>query len=197
MSHFKTIDQAVENVLIKEKKSKFIGFAFPIFSIEDAKEKINQIKKKHTSANHHCYAYEVGINSFKKFRYNDDGEPNNSAGLPIHRQIQSLNITNTLVIIVRYFGGVKLGVGGLINAYKNSAKETLGNCNIKTVPITLEKQLIFDYSSMNIVMRIVKKYRLKIIEQDLANNCKIKIQIKEEILNDVLNEFKDYPKIKF
>ena len=197
MSHFKTIDQAVENVLIKEKKSKFIGFAFPIFSIEDAKEKINQIKKKHPSANHHCYAYEVGINSFKKFRYNDDGEPNNSAGLPIHRQIQSLNITNTLVIIVRYFGGVKLGVGGLINAYKNTAKETLANCNIKTVPITHEKQLIFDYSSMNIVMRIIKKYRLKIIEQNLANNCKIKIQINEEVLNDVLYDLKDYPNIKF
>ena len=98
---------------------------------------------------------------------------------------------------MRYFGGVKLGVGGLINAYKNTAKETLYNCNIKTVPITLEKQLIFDYSSMNIVMRIIKKYRLKIIEQELSNNCKIKIQIKEEVLNNVLNDLKDYPKIKF
>lgn len=197
MSHFKTIDQAVENILIKEKKSKFIGFAFPIFSIEEAKEKIALIKKNHPSANHHCYAYEVGINSFKQLRYSDDGEPNNSAGLPIHRQIQSLNITNTLVIVVRYFGGVKLGVGGLINTYKNTAKETLGNCNIKTVPITLEKQLIFNYNSMNIVMRIIKKYKLKIIEQNLANNCKIKIQIKEKVLNAVLNDLKDYPNIKF
>ena len=98
---------------------------------------------------------------------------------------------------MRYFGGVKLGVGGLINVYKNTAKETLANCNIKTVPITHEKQLIFDYSSMNIVMRIIKKYRLKIIEQNLANNCKIKIQINEEVLNDVLYDLKDYPNIKF
>lgn len=197
MSHFKTIDQTVENILIKEKKSKFIGYAFQINSIEEAKEKITFIKTKHASANHHCYAYEVGINPFETFRYNDDGEPKNSAGLPIYRQIQSLNITNTIVIVVRYFGGVKLGVGGLISAYKNTAKETLDHCIIKTVPITLEKKLIFNYDSLNIVMRIIKKHKLKIVEQDLANNCKIKIQIKEEILNDVLNDFKDYPKIKF
>lgn len=196
MSHFKTIDQTVENILIKEKKSKFIGYAFQINSIEEAKEKITFIKTKHASANHHCYAYELGINPFKTFRYNDDGEPNNSAGLPIYRQIQSLNITNTLVIVVRYFGGVKLGVGGLISAYKNTAKETLDHCIIKTVPITLEKKLIFNYDSLNIVMRIIKKHKLKIVEQDLANNCKIKIQIKEEILNNVLNDFKNYPKIK-
>lgn len=197
MSHFKTIDQAVENVLIKEKKSKFIGYAFPIISKEEAKEKITLIKKTHTSANHLCYAFEVGINSFKEFKYNDDGEPNNSAGLPIYRQIQSLNITNTLVIVVRYFGGVKLGVGGLMNAYKNTAKETLNICNIKTIPITVEKELIFDYNSMNIVMRIIKKHRLKIVEQDLANNCKIKIQIKEEAYYNVFNDLKEYPNIKF
>ena len=97
---------------------------------------------------------------------------------------------------MRYFGGVKLGVGGLISAYKNTAKETLANCNIKTVPFTHEKKLIFDYDYMNIVMRIIKKHRLKVIEQNLANNCKIKIQINEEFLNDVLNDLKDYPNIK-
>jgi len=126
---YKTIENVVENILYKEKNSKFIGYAFPITSENEVKAHIENLKSIHFSARHWCYAYQVGTETFK-FRANDDGEPSNSAGMPIYGQIQSFEITNVLIVVVRYFGGVKLGVGGLISAYKTTAQLTLEEANI-------------------------------------------------------------------
>jgi putative IMPACT (imprinted ancient) family translation regulator len=121
---YKTLDESVENILFKEKNSKFFGYAFPVTSEIEVKTYLENLKTEHFSARHWCYAYQIGTEVIK-FRANDDGEPSNSAGMPIYGQIQSFDITNVLVVVVRYFGGVKLGVGGLISAYKTTAQLTL------------------------------------------------------------------------
>ena len=121
---YRTIETPSRETLFKEKASKFFGYAFPVLSEDDVKMKLEYLKKKHPSARHFCYAYQLGIKEIR-FRVNDDGEPNNSAGLPIYGQIQSFELTNILIVSVRYFGGTKLGISGLISAYKTSAKITL------------------------------------------------------------------------
>ena len=126
---YKTILEPSEEVLFKEKNSKFFGYAFPILNEEDVKVHLEQLKKQHFSARHWCYAYQIGTEKIT-FRANDDGEPNNSAGMPIYGQIQSFEVTNILIVVVRYFGGVKLGVGGLISAYKTAAQMSLENAQI-------------------------------------------------------------------
>lgn len=127
---YKTIDLPTEEVLFKEKHSKFFGYVFPIRTEEEVKPILDAIKKQHHSARHWCYAWQLGVENQIQYRANDDGEPNNSAGMPIYGQIQSFEITNVLVIVVRYFGGIKLGVGGLISAYKNTAQMALEQADI-------------------------------------------------------------------
>ena len=127
---YKTITDASEETLFKEKNSKFFGYAFPIQNEDDVKSHLETIKKQHHSARHWCYAYQIGNRTIFSYRANDDGEPNNSAGMPIYGQIQSFDVTNILIVVVRYFGGVKLGVGGLINAYKTSAQLALESSKI-------------------------------------------------------------------
>tara|TARA_R110002074_G_scaffold193447_1_gene359291 strand:- start:347 stop:733 length:387 start_codon:yes stop_codon:yes gene_type:complete len=121
---YKTILKPSEETLFKDRNSKFFGYAFPVLDEDDVKDCLEELKKKHHTARHFCYAYQIGIEDIK-YRANDDGEPNNSAGMPIYGQIQSFDVTNILIVSVRYFGGTKLGVGGLINAYKTSAQLTL------------------------------------------------------------------------
>ena len=121
---YKTIITASEEVLFKDRNSKFFGYAFPVTTEEEIREHLEQLKKKHHSARHGCYAWQLGKEDLH-YRANDDGEPSNSAGMPIYGQIQSFEVTNILIVVVRYFGGVKLGVGGLINAYKTAAQMAL------------------------------------------------------------------------
>ena len=166
---YRTIDIKSE-YLLKEKQSKFYGYAFPVSNTEKIKFYIQSLQKKHNSARHFCYAYQIGIED-PVFRVNDDGEPRNSAGMPIYGQIQSFNITNVLIVVVRYFGGTKLGVGGLISAYKECAKATLEENKIITKEITIPIQLKFNYSQMNNVMRIVKEYSLEVLNQEMLTNC--------------------------
>ena len=166
---YRTID-IESDYLLKEKQSKFYGYAFPVSNTEKIKFYIQSLQKKHNSARHFCYAYQIGIED-PVFRVNDDGEPRNSAGMPIYGQIQSFNITNVLIVVVRYFGGTKLGVGGLISAYKESAKATLEENKIITKEITIPIQLKFNYSQMNNVMRIVKEYSLEVLNQEMLTNC--------------------------
>jgi uncharacterized YigZ family protein len=166
---YRTIDIESE-YLLKEKQSKFYGYAFPVSNTEKIKFYIQSLQKKHNSARHFCYAYQIGIED-PVFRVNDDGEPRNSAGMPIYGQIQSFNITNVLIVVVRYFGGTKLGVGGLISAYKECAKVTLEENKIITKEITIPIQLKFNYSQMNNVMRIVKEYSLEVLNQEMLTNC--------------------------
>ena len=148
--------------LFKEKGSKFIGYSFKVLNNEDVKQRLNDVRKIEYGARHFCYAYQIGIEN-TVFRVNDDGEPRNSAGMPIYGQIQSFNITNILIVVVRYFGGTKLGVGGLVSAYKECAKATLEANKIITREITIPIQLKFNYLQMNNVMKIIKEYSLSLI----------------------------------
>lgn len=176
---YKTLTKPSEEVLFKDKNSKFFGYAYPIKNEDDVKEYIESLKKQHHSARHWCYAYQTGMDEASLyFRANDDGEPNNSAGLPIYGQIQSFDVTNILIVVVRYFGGVKLGVGGLINAYKTSAQMALEASKI--VKRTINKQFLirFDYKNMNKVMRVIKENNLKIKDQTLELDCQITISVR-------------------
>lgn len=186
---YKTINIPSEEVLFKEKNSKFFGYAFPITSEEEVKTHIEQLKKQHFSARHWCYAYQIGTDQLR-FRVNDDGEPNNSAGMPIYGQIQSFEVTNILVVVVRYFGGVKLGVGGLISAYKTTAQLALENTEIIEKTIDIIYIITFDYKNMNRVMRIIKEKKIEITAQKLEINCEIQIAIRKknaEIISDIFS----------
>ena len=154
---YKTIEQASPEILFKEKNSKFYGYAFPITTEEEVKEHIERLKKEHFSARHWCYAYQIGTEKIH-YRANDDGEPNNSAGMPIYGQLQSFEVTNVLVVVVRYFGGVKLGVGGLISAYKTAAQMALENTQIIEKTIDKHFSLSFSYVHMNKLQLIYKAF---------------------------------------
>ncbi|AJR04570.1 IMPACT family protein [Siansivirga zeaxanthinifaciens] len=176
---YKTIDIASEPVLFKDKNSKFFGYAFPVLNEEDIKQHLEALKKSHHAARHWCYAYQLGTEVIT-YRANDDGEPNNSAGAPIYGQIQSFDVTNILIVVVRYFGGVKLGVGGLINAYKTTAQLALENCKIIEKTISIDFLITFDYKNMNTVMRVIKERQLNITNQKLELNCEITISVRKK-----------------
>lgn len=183
---YKTISKPSEEILFKEKKSKFFGYAFPIQSDKDVQLFIVEIKKKHHTAGHVCYAWQLGVETIR-YRANDDGEPNNSAGLPIYGQIQAFELTNVLVAVARIFGGTKLGVGGLISAYRTSAKLTLENADVIEKIMQQQFQLSFDYSEMDKVMRIIKQHQCKIISQQMEASCKMIIAVRKNDF-DQLNE---------
>lgn len=185
---YKTIEKATEAILFKDKNSKFFGYAYPITTEDDVKFYISKLKKQHHAARHWCYAYQIGVENII-YRANDDGEPNNSAGTPIYGQIQSYDVTNILIVVVRYFGGVKLGVGGLINAYKTTAQLTLEASKILEKTINIEYVIFFDYKNMNNVMRIIKEKNLKIINQKLEMDCQIIISVRKK---DALQVFKTF-----
>ena len=166
---YKTIDFPSEEVLLKEKNSKFFGYAFPVTSEEEIKEILERLRKEHFSARHWCYAYQIGTEKIQ-YRANDDGEPNNSAGMPIYGQIQSFSCTNILIVVVRIFGGVKLGVGGLISAYKTTAQMVLESCEIVEKTIDIHFTISFDYQNMNKVMRVIKEKKLEVVSQEMEIN---------------------------
>ena len=179
MDTYKTIASSVQEVIFKEKSSKFLGYAFPVTSEEEIKAHLEAVKKEHFSARHWCYAWQLGYGTNQRYRANDDGEPNNTAGIPIYGQIQSFELTNILVIVVRYFGGIKLGVGGLVQAYKTTAQLTLQEAEIEEKLITEELRICFDYPLMNKVMRVVKEQNLNITQQLLTENCELHLAIRQ------------------
>ena len=191
---YKTILTTPEPVLFKDKNSKFFGYAFPVLSEEDVKSNLEQLKKEHYSARHWCYAYQIGTETIS-YRANDDGEPNNSAGMPIYGQIQSFDVTNILIVVVRYFGGVKLGVGGLINAYKTASQIILENSTIVEKTINIDFLISFDYKNMNTIMRIIKERQLNITHQKLEMDCQITISVRKKEADTVFNLFKNLFKI--
>ena len=181
--------------IYKEKGSKFIGFSFKVYSKEDVKNRINDLKKIEFNARHFCYAYVIG--SEKQYqRANDDGEPLNSAGKPILGQLVSYDLTNTLVVIVRYFGGTKLGVGGLITAYKTAAKDCLSNSDVVEKNIKDVFKLSFDYDQLNFVMRIQKELDLKIQSQYLELSCSIIFLVNKNISHIAESKWRNNHKIK-
>ncbi|MBP6040522.1 MAG: YigZ family protein [Flavobacterium sp.] len=163
---YTTLAQATEEILFKEKSSKFFGYAFPIESEEEVKPILDQLRKLHPHAVHYCYAYQIGTEKIS-YRANDDGEPSNSAGAPIYGQIQSFGLTNVLVVVVRIFGGIKLGVGGLITAYKTTAQLALEEAEIIEKTIDIAFLISFDYKNMNKVMRVIKEKKLDIVTQTM------------------------------
>lgn len=192
---YKSISKASEEVLFKDKNSKFYGYAFPVTSEEEAKVHIEDLKKKHHQARHWCYAWQIG-KEVHQFRANDDGEPSNTAGMPIYGQIQSFDVTNILIVVVRHYGGIKLGVGGLINAYRTAAQMALENSKI--VKRTIDEVFIlkFDYPEMNLVMRVIKEHNVKIIEQKLELDCEIHISVRKKLAGEIFKKFEGIYKVE-
>jgi len=191
---YKTILKPSKEVLFKEKGSKFFGYAFPVTSEDDVKERLEELKKQHHSARHFCYAWQLG-KSYEAYRANDDGEPSNSAGMPIYGQLQSFDVTNMLVVAVRYFGGTKLGVGGLIQAYKATAQMALQSCRIVKKTIDEVFILKFEYPEMNIVMRIIKDEDINIVNQKMELNCEFEISVRKKEAEWVFEIFENTYKI--
>jgi len=191
---YKTISKSVSAILLKERKSKFYGYAFPIQDEDDVKPILEELRKIYPSANHVCYAWQLGAGN-RTYRANDDGEPNNSAGMPIYGQIQSFGLTNVLVAVVRIFGGTKLGVGGLISAYKNTAQLTLESSKIVERIIKEQLTLNFEYSEMDAVMRFIKKNQLELITQELHLKCDVTIAVRKKELKKIMDELKSLHKI--
>jgi|TARA_B110000967_G_C18865297_1_gene552362 uncharacterized YigZ family protein len=187
---YNTIDNSFEGDIFKDRGSKFIGFSFPVTSENQVKEFIILLKKKHHKARHWCYAWRIGKEN-PQFRVNDDGEPSNSAGQPIYGQLLSFDVTNTLVVVVRYFGGTKLGVGGLITAYKTGAKLVLESSKIIEKTINICFQLTFEYEYLDKVMRILKERKLKMEIQKMEINCVYKISVRKKDADLVKREFED------
>ncbi|WP_073370505.1 IMPACT family protein [Flavobacterium fluvii] len=186
---YKTIASPSPEILFKEKSSKFFGYAFPIESEEQVKPIIDSLRKEHPHAVHYCYAYQIGAEKIV-YRANDDGEPSNSAGAPIYGQIQSFGITNILIVVVRIFGGIKLGVGGLIAAYKTAAQMTLETSEIIEKTIDIHYLLSFDYKNINKVMRVVKDKNVEIVNQKMEMSCEIEIVTRKknaEMIFDIFN----------
>jgi uncharacterized YigZ family protein len=171
---YKTIAFPSSAILFKEKNSKFLGYAFPVQTEAEVKPIIDNLRKQHPHAVHYCYAYQIGTNTLI-YRANDDGEPSNTAGMPIYGQIQSFEVTNVLVIIVRIFGGIKLGVGGLISAYRTAAQMTLESAEIIEKTIDIHFLISFDYKNINKVMRVIKEKSAEIVSQKMEMSCEIEI----------------------
>ncbi|WP_375181436.1 IMPACT family protein [Chryseobacterium sp.] len=190
MFNFKTIESAVENTLLKEKGSKFLGFAFPVNNEEELKHALEKIRAEHPKATHHCYAFRMGLNG-ENYRANDDGEPSGSAGLPIYNQLLANEITNVLVISVRYYGGTKLGVSGLVKAYKESAKITLEEANIITKELETTVEIQFNFNQQNIIFTLLSKYDAKVLQFDANENCIVTASLKlsqKESISEKLSE---------
>jgi uncharacterized YigZ family protein len=170
--------------IYRELGSKFLAFAFPVHTELEIKERLEQLKKEYFDARHHCYAWVLGKDK-DRYRSFDDGEPNHSAGDPILGQIKSKNLTNILIVVVRYFGGVKLGVGGLIQAYKTAAEEALNNAVILEQEVIQTVELKYPYESTAEVMRLVKEFDLRINHQEFLEDCLLHAEVKQKYLDQL------------
>lgn len=186
---YNTIKEQAEG-LFKDKGSKFIAHAFPIRTEDEVKDALVEIKKKYHDARHHCYAYKIGLGE-DNYRVNDDGEPSGTAGKPIYGQILSNELSDILIIVVRYFGGTLLGTSGLINAYRSAASESINNANI--IQRIIKKPLIlgFTYELMSVVMRIVKDESLEVLEQDFRESCQLILNIRLGDYERISSRFDD------
>ena len=192
---YKTITTPSIETLFKDRNSKFYGYAFPVTEEASVKDFLEFLRKKHHTARHFCYAWQLGTESVR-FRANDDGEPSNSAGMPIYGQIQSFEVTNILVVSVRYFGGTKLGVGGLINAYRTSARLTLDSSAIEEKTIDDSFQLNFQYDLMSKVLRILKENSITITYQKLEMDCEMIIAVRKSHTQKVVKIFETLYKVE-
>ncbi|NIJ44955.1 putative YigZ family protein [Wenyingzhuangia heitensis] len=195
LTTYNTIDTPVTQVLYKDKGSKFIGFLFPVTTEEEVKERLEEIKKQYHDARHWCYAYRLDFDGLT-YRVNDDGEPSNTAGQPIYGQLLAKDVTNVLLIVVRYFGGIKLGVGGLIKAYRTCAEETLAEANIQEKTIKKSFLINSSYEHVDKVMRIIKTYDLEIEKQEMYLDCNFTLLSPVAIFNNVIQAFEELRCVK-
>jgi uncharacterized YigZ family protein len=184
-----TIESPTE-AIFKEKKSKFLAFSYPVESEAAIKEHLQNLRKQYFDARHHCYAYVWG-ESQENVRANDDGEPSHSAGDPILGQIRARQLTNVLVVVVRYFGGVKLGVGGLVQAYKTAASDALDQATVVERIMTVPLNLRFEYVRLNEVMKVVKDFDLEVTEQQFDNLCQMRVKVRKKWAGAVREKLKE------
>lgn len=188
---YRTIEKPVEDVIFKEMGSKFINYAYPVENENDIKLYLDNLYELHPDANHHCYAYILGIDG-KNHRANDDGEPSGSAGLPIYNQILSSEITNVLIVSVRYFGGTKLGIPGLVKAYKYAAQVVIEEANIVERFVSKRVKLVFNYDQQGIVERNVDRIGGEIKEKNFTDKCMFTITVRESKLDEFIRMFDEY-----
>ena len=178
--------------IFRDRGSKFLAFAYPVYSVEEIKSILGNLRKKYHDARHHCYAYRLGAEK-TEYRTNDDGEPSSSAGKPIFGQIQANDLSNILIVVVRYFGGTLLGVGGLINAYRSAAASALQSASIVE---GVESDIIvirFPYALTNDIMKIIDQEKMKIREQEFTDNCKLEVLVRKSRTIQVLEQIKKLP----
>lgn len=174
---YHTIKAPAEGIY-KEKGSKFLAFAFPVVTVEEVKKHLESLRKEYFDARHHCYAYILGANK-EAWRANDDGEPSGTGGRPIHGQLLSADLTDTLIVVVRYFGGILLGASGLANAYKTAARDAIEHAEIIEKTIDIRYRLHFEYALMNDVMRVIKEFGLTPLNQDFNLDCRLEVSVRQ------------------
>lgn len=192
---FKTIKEVTQGQ-ITEKKSKFIAYAVPIQSVEQVKDIVEKYRKEYYDARHVCWAYMIGAER-KKFRANDDGEPSGTAGKPILGQINSNELTDIIVLVIRYFGGIKLGTSGLITAYRDAAAEVLANTEIIEKTVDKEISFSFEYPFMNGVMKIIKELEPEIIFQEFDMNCNMTLRIRQALYGQLVDRLSKIESLYF
>ena len=187
---YKTIKSPAESKFTV-KGSKFLGYAYPVENSDKIESILHDIRKKHYDATHHCYAWQLGYSNDITFRYNDDGEPSGTAGKPIYGAIQRLDLTHVLIISIRYYGGTKLGTGGLIRAYGQSAADTLDAAKIKTVEIGDKIEFVSSYEHHPIIMRVVNQYHIISFDQQFAEDVTVTVEVDETLTQKILEEVKN------
>ncbi|SMC75318.1 IMPACT family protein [Moheibacter sediminis] len=192
---YQTIANPVEEITFKEKGSKFIGYAFPVHDEGEIKERLIQLWQKYPEATHICYAFRLGIDG-ERYRANDDGEPSGSAGLPIYNQIVSKEITNVLVASIRFYGGTKLGVSGLVKAYKLSAQMALDEAEIVEKHLTEKVKFEFSYEDQGSVMRNIDKSNAEVISTEFTDKCVVIVRVRKDNLDNFLALFEPLYQVK-
>ena len=191
---YKTIEKKAEGTF-KDRGSKFIALAYPVTTESEAKQFLNEVRKEYHDACHHCYAYRIGHDKLL-WRANDDGEPSGTAGKPIFNQIQSKDLTNIFIVVVRYFGGTLLGVPGLINAYKTATQEAINNATIIIKTVNEVYEVNYDYPVMNDVMKIIKDKGVDIISTDFATQCKVVYRVRKNDASMIYENMKKLTSLK-
>ncbi len=189
MTHYKTIEKPTY-AEYKDRGSSFLASAFPIQTVEDFKKRLKELKEEHLKAAHHCFAYRIGMDG-NNFRSTDDGEPSGSAGKPILGQIDSKELTNVAIVVVRYFGGTLLGVPGLINAYKTASSFALQLTPLIEKPVLINYELQFDYTLMNEVMMLIKRFKCIVIKNEAQLFCRMQVGVPKEKLDLCLEKFNE------
>ena len=191
---YKTIAAPSEG-LYKEKGSKFLAFAYPVHNLDDIKAHLEQLRKDYFDARHHCYAYILGPRK-DAFRVNDDGEPSGTGGRPIHGQLLSADLTDTLIVVVRYFGGILLGASGLANAYKTATRDAIDHAQIIEKTIDVRYRFLFAYEAMNDVMRILKEFDLKPENQQFDMDCSLEVSVRQSLSVRLYDRIADLRTVK-